>query len=144
MSTLQKWSNKVLAVDPSALISSNRNKFSRTPDGPKSAVQLIDEALLDRTKLLARTQEYNGKGSRLSRGIEDDAERPPDVVTAEEADDVFDDTDFYQQLLRDIIDARSGNGSALDSAADGWRAAQKQRKAKKVVDTRATKGRKLR
>ncbi|KLO17952.1 TRAUB-domain-containing protein [Schizopora paradoxa] len=138
VSTIRKWSNKVLAVDPSALMSSNRNKFSQTPDGPKNAVQLIDEALLDRTKLLERTREYKGKGTRLKS----DVHQPLEEATEEEADDVFDDTDFYQQLLRDVIDARSGN--ALEGAADDWRIAQKQRKAKKAVDTRASKGRKLR
>jgi protein AATF/BFR2 len=53
--------------------------------------------------------------------------------------DVFDDTDFYQKMLRDIIDARgSGNKN------EDWMLLQKQKKAKKKVDTKASKGRKLR
>lgn len=54
--------------------------------------------------------------------------------------EVFDDTDFYQQLLRDVIDAR-GNGVG---GGDDWMVVQKQKKAKKKVDTKASKGRKLR
>ncbi|KAE9393452.1 TRAUB-domain-containing protein [Gymnopus androsaceus JB14] len=52
--------------------------------------------------------------------------------------EIFDDTDFYQQLLRDVIDARDASG------ANDWMVIQKQKKAKKKVDTKASKGRKLR
>ena len=66
-----------------------------------------------------------------------------DGVDGEEDVDVeiFDDTDFYQQMLRDVIDAR-GRGNGLGGAED-WMAVQKQKKAKKKVDTKASKGRKL-
>lgn len=96
---------------------------------------MIDETLADHGKVLARTRTYRGKGGRL--GVS-----PPDNDEAHEAEDVevFDDTDFYHQLLRDIIDAR-GNGAGSN---DDWVAMQKQKKAKKNVDTKASKGRKLR
>ncbi len=114
------------------LLQSNRNTFSKNSQNLKSAVQLIDEALGDQTKLLQRTQLWRGKGPRLANStIPDDEE--------ERAADIFDDTDFYQQLLRDVIDAKNGvNGP------DDWIVAQKQRKAKKKVDTKASKGRKIR
>ncbi|KAF8920698.1 apoptosis-antagonizing transcription factor [Mucidula mucida] len=130
--TLTKWSAKIQAVAPSVLLQSNRNTFSKNSQNLKSAVQLIDEALGDQTKLLQRTQLWRGKGPRLANStIPDDEE--------ERAADIFDDTDFYQQLLRDVIDAKNGvNGP------DDWIVAQKQRKAKKKVDTKASKGRKIR
>lgn len=131
--TLSKWSAKIQAVAPATLLPSNRNTFSsRSSQNLKSAGQLIDETLLDHRKLLARTQVRRGKGVRV--GETADAEED-DRVDA----DVFDDTDFYQQLLRDIIDSR-GNGPG----ADDWMSVQKQKKAKKKVDTKASKGRKLR
>lgn len=161
--TLQKWSNKVLAIAPQALLPANRTKFSRsTNNQAKSAVQLVDETLLEREKLLSRTRVRRGKGVRLvvesgvERGGGPDADLPVkaagggavgEAAGAADADgdaDVFDDTDFYQQLLRDVIEAREGGGAGLDGAGDEWRAAQKQRKARKAVDTRASKGRKLR
>ncbi|KII85809.1 hypothetical protein PLICRDRAFT_44220 [Plicaturopsis crispa FD-325 SS-3] len=122
--TLQKWSAKIQAVAPSVLLPSTRNAFSKA-HAPKSAVQLVDDALGDHAKLLKRT--------RTRRAAEDD-----DLEDVE----VFDDTDFYQQLLRDVIDAR-GNGVG---GADDWMLVQKQKKAqkKKKVDTKASKGRKLR
>lgn len=122
----------------------------------KSAIQLVDETLLERDRLVSRTRVFRGKRSRLGLGtktdriVENDSrnedERDEEDDTHEDGLDIFDDTDFYQQLLRDVIDSRSGSaaGTGLDGITEDWRAAQKQRKAKKVVDTRASKGRKLR
>ncbi|KAH8116412.1 TRAUB-domain-containing protein [Phellopilus nigrolimitatus] len=152
LTTLQKWSNKVLAIAPSTLLPSSRTKFSRNnANQVKSAVQLVDDALLDREKLVARTRIWRGKGSRLGVvNVEKSSETNVRVHESADGDmDVFDDTDYYQSLLRDVIDARAGGsgagaGGGLDGLAEDWRAAQKQRKARKAVDTRASKGRKLR
>ncbi|KAJ6485903.1 apoptosis antagonizing transcription factor-domain-containing protein [Mycena sanguinolenta] len=132
--TLTKWSAKIQAVAPAALLPSNRNTFSsRNSQNLKSSVQLIDETLVDHRKLLARTQVRRGKGVRVGEtAAMEDGEDKVDT-------DVFDDTDFYQQLLREIIDAR-GDGPG----ADDWMSVQRQKKAKKKVDTKASKGRKLR
>ena len=56
---------------------------------------------------------------------------------SDEDEEVFDDTDFYQQLLRDVIESKGGGSEQL-------MASQKQKKSRKHVDTRASKGRKLR
>jgi protein AATF/BFR2 len=77
-----------------------------------------------------------GNGVRIGKEGEDEKDFEADVDV-----EIFDDTDFYQQLLRDVIDAR-GNGVG---GADDWMVIQKQKKAKKKkVDTKASKGRKLR
>ena len=112
------------------LLPSNRNAFSKSQQHLKSAVQLAEETLRDRDKLLARSRIRRGKESRLGGST---------AETEEEDPDVFDDTDFYQQLLRDVIDSK-GNGGGVDD----WMAVQKDKKAKKKVDTRASKGRKIR
>ena len=77
--------------------------------------------------MVDRTRVYRGKGERIGSKIDD---HNPEL---------FDDTDLYQQLLRDIIDARNGGSSNQD-----WIQTQKERKKKKVVDTKASKGRKIR
>lgn len=134
MQTLSKWSSKIQAVAPSALLPSSRNAFSsRNSQNLKSAVQLIDETLIDHRKLLARTQLRRNKTVRLGETAEPEEEEGRVDV------DVFDDADFYQQLLRDIIDSR-GNAAG----GEDWMSVQKQKKAKKKVDTKASKGRKLR
>lgn len=113
---------------PSVLLPSNRNAFSKNSQQVKSAVQLVDEALLDHPRLLAKTRILRGKAkNETSDGKEEDPE-------------VFDDTDFYQQMLRDVIESR-GDGAG---GADDWMVLQREKKAKKKVDTKASKGRKLR
>ncbi|KIM74675.1 hypothetical protein PILCRDRAFT_99127 [Piloderma croceum F 1598] len=139
--TLTKWSSKIQAVAPSVLLPSNRGTFSnKSPHGLKSAVELVDEALqgADYEKILARTRVKRGKGVRVGKVVAEDG-----VDVEEDVDvEIFDDTDFYQQMLRDVIDAR-GRGNGLGGAED-WIGVQKQKKAKKKVDTKASKGRKLR
>ena len=134
LQTLSKWSAKIQAVAPSVLLPSNRGAFSKGGQNLKSAVQLVEETLHDQNKLLARTQILRVKKARIGAAPVDRVD-DAEVVDA----DVFDDTDFYQKILRDIIDAR-GDGSKNDD----WMLLQKQKKAKKKVDTKASKGRKLR
>ncbi|TRM65191.1 apoptosis-antagonizing transcription factor [Schizophyllum amplum] len=137
--TLNKWSSKIQAVAPSVLLPSSRNAFSKTAQ-PKSAVALIDETLVDHGKLLGRTRVRRGRAAVVDAKAaaadgNDEAE-----VQAQDPADVFDDTDFYQQLLRQVIDSRG----AREGAEQDWVQAQRMRKAKKKVDTKASKGRKIR
>ena len=132
MQTLAKWSSKIQAVAPSVLLPSNKGTFSKGKQHLKSAVQLVDEALLDHNKLLTRTQLRRTPGARIGNAAVENNE-------VKEDPELFDDTDFYQKMLRDIIDSRGGKDSSQD-----WLAIQKQKKAKKEVDTKASKGRKLR
>jgi len=121
-------------VAPSVLLPSNRGTFLKGSQQLKSAAQLIDETLVDHEKLLARTQISRGKKGRIG------ALQEGNVDVSEAVDpDIFDDTDFYQKMLRDIIDARGNR-----NGGDDWMVSQKQKKAKKKVDTKASKGRKLR
>lgn len=98
-----------------------------------SAVQLIDETLTSHEKLVEKTRIRRGKGARIGAAPEVSEDQ------SQEDNEIFDDTDFYQKLLRDIIDSRGGG-----EGADDWLVQQKQKKAKKKVDTKASKGRKLR
>ena len=132
---LSKWSNKIQSVAPSVLLPSNRNAFTKSSrNEPKNAVQLISESFSDQSswnKMVDRTRVHRGKGERMGSNL---SSQP-----GEHDSEVFDDADFYQQLLRDVIDARNGG-----SASQDWIQAQKERKRKKVVDTKASKGRKIR
>jgi len=132
--TLSKWSSKIQAVAPSVLLPSTRGTLLKGNQSLRSVVQIIDETLSDHDKLLTRTQIMRGKKRRIGASEEDDleAEDTPDP-------EIFDDSDFYQKMLRNIIDARGDGGKTED-----WMLLQKQKKAKKKVDTKASKGRKLR
>jgi protein AATF/BFR2 len=132
LQTLSKWSAKIQAVAPSTLFSSNRGAFLRGNQQLKSTVQLIDENLGDKTKLLERTQVIRSKKPRIGLPL---PEPEGEMLDSE----IFDDTDFYQKMLRDIIDSR---GSGLKN--EDWQLLQKRKKSKKNVETKASKGRKLR
>ncbi|KAF8630743.1 hypothetical protein AX17_005338 [Amanita inopinata Kibby_2008] len=134
--TLTKWSAKIQAVAPSVLLPSNRNAFSKGRQQAKSVVELIDETNRNHDKLVARTRIRRGKDKRITVSEETEDEDEAN----EEDSELFDDTDFYQQLLRDIIDSRSSGGGGVDD----WMTIQKEKKAKKKVDTKASKGRKIR
>ncbi|KAI0955119.1 hypothetical protein AcW1_006797 [Taiwanofungus camphoratus] len=143
--TLAKWSAKVQAVAPSVLLG-NRNSFNKDDKGKIGVVSMVDEMLrTEGGKLLSRTRTQRSKGARLGSG--DNFNKPAvDDVDAEDREDpeVFDDLDFYQQLLRDVIKARGGNDS--QAGDQDWVAQQREKKAKRKlkVDTKASKGRKLR
>ncbi|KAI8996353.1 apoptosis-antagonizing transcription factor [Trametes punicea] len=145
--TLSKWSAKVQAVAPNVLLPDNKGSFMRDPKSGAhvGVVTLIDDIFrADRSKLLDRTRKRKDKHSRLGHA------RPSSEDGSNEEDDekldpeVFDDTDYYQQLLRDVIAARGGDGA--QAGDQQWQIQQRERKAKrkKTVDTKASKGRKLR
>ncbi len=137
--TLSKWSAKVQAVAPNVLLPDNRGSFMR--DGKPSQaglVSLIDDIFLsDGTKLVDRTRKRKDKHARIGAHRESGEEE--ERVDGE----VFDDTDYYQQLLRDVLAARGGEGQGVEQQ---WELQQRERRAKrkKAVDTKASKGRKLR
>ncbi|EJF64176.1 TRAUB-domain-containing protein [Dichomitus squalens LYAD-421 SS1] len=149
--TLSKWSAKVQAVAPNVLLPDARGSFMRDgKSGQIGVVSLIDDTFRsDGTKLLDRTRKRKDKHVRIGqhrptpsedgdgRGDAEDREEQPDM-------DVFDDTDYYQQLLRDVIAARGGSDGQGGEAQ--WQIQQRERRAKrkKTVDTKASKGRKLR
>lgn len=135
LQTLSKWSSKIQAVAPSVLLPSNRGAFLKGGQNTKSVVELIDENLADHDKLLSRTQVARVKKPRIGVASAEGDKEDEDTVDCE----IFDDTDFYQKLLRDIIESRS-NGEKNED----WMVLQKQKKAKKKVDTKASKGRKIR
>ena len=120
LQTLHKWSAKIQAVTPQALLSS-RNRFS-TASKSKSTVDLIQETLVDHTKVVGRTRilrsatakriDVEGEGVTIGGDLDVEGRR----IECEDIE-VFDDTDFYQQLLRDVIDGRSaGDGNGTSNA----------------------------
>ncbi|KAK7943688.1 TRAUB domain-containing protein [Apiospora aurea] len=59
--------------------------------------------------------------------------------------DIYDDADFYQLLLKELVDQRTADASAATGQTATLRyAAVKEAKTKKHVDTKASKGRKMR
>ncbi|KAF8323481.1 apoptosis-antagonizing transcription factor [Cantharellus anzutake] len=142
LATLTKWSNKINAVSPATLLPTKKASFRHSGQSstPKTAVELIQESIegsVGRAKALGRTRVKRSHGGRIGEaaaggqagaGAEGDAE-------------IFDDTDFYQEMVRDVISSKAGK----DDLAPDYMERRKEAKArKKIVDTKASKGRKLR
>ncbi|TCD65894.1 rRNA-processing protein bfr2, partial [Steccherinum ochraceum] len=121
--TLTKWSAKIQVAAPNFASGGKSSGFKASLGQAPGIVQAIQDTLDgDRDQLLSRTRSLDqeqGAGS----------------------EDIFVDTDFYQQLLRDVIESKSTSGSGDDVA---WMRRQAQAKRSKTVDTKASKGRKLR
>lgn len=110
MATLNKWSAKIQAVIPATLLPSARNSFKANKNSHlKSVTELIDDSLADRGRILLRTQTRRG-AHRIDQTIVPPTTDVEGKVLEDKDLEVFDDTDFYQQLLRDIIDRQGGSG----------------------------------
>lgn len=72
--------------------------------------------------------------------------------TAESSDSVYDDTSFYQTLLRDLVEQRMSSSDAVTNGLDSLHlqipthptSGMRKDKIRKDVDTKASKGRKMR
>lgn len=127
---LDKWSSKVRST---AAMTTSRKLGPATS---QSLVSILDDQLL-------------GSSDRLIKRTRTPRSCAPVQAAKKVAEDaaIYDDADFYQLLLKELVDQRT-----LDSASgttDGagvtvrW-AALKEAKTRKQVDRKASKGRKLR
>lgn len=163
--TVTKWSDKVLAASGLAGGGSGKGdkKFKAVN---QNAMAQIDHALSatgERERLVRRTKVRRGEGKPIGVGAE--AERNIALTPLEEEgaenemtdrgtksagnkevdDECFDDSDFYQQLLRDVVESRMLDlDDATMTQLRHATALARGKKVKKVVDTRASKGRKIR
>lgn len=138
--SIQKWNEKTRLATASNIKNAPTN----------TVLQQISYILSDRDKLIRRTQlkrtEYDIVGYSKAVNNENDSEN----VTKNRKDDdeyipeIFDDNDFYHQLLRELIECKSADISDPVQLSRQWIALQQMRsKMKRKVDTKATKGRKI-
>ncbi|PVV02013.1 hypothetical protein BB560_003544 [Smittium megazygosporum] len=151
--TLLKWDSRVNAILPGKLGSKNLKSFNRT------VLEQIEQIMVNKERLVSRT-----KTPRIQYNfvLNLDSDKNAEDEATPKVHDIYDDTDFYQSLLRDLIDSRSsaqgsgsargGGGATTELSSDGlqWTSIQKsmtlasKKSGSKVVDTKASKGRKLR
>lgn len=150
--TLQKWHDKTRLA--SGRSSKGFGAFDR------NVLTQVEQVLADRDRLLRRTQtqrsEYRILGRReapdptaqiFAEGEEEPERQLKANAHLKDADeDIFDDDDFYHQLLRELIEHKTAAADPNDQVAAGrqWLSIQKLRsKIRKKVDTKASKGRKV-
>lgn len=124
---LEKWSQKVKATTTNA----NKQRQLSAAAGSQSLTSVLENQLLNADRLVKRTH--------VPRSC------APLQAAKKVAEDVriFDDADFYQLLLKELVDQRSSDGTN-GSAPTVRYTAIKEAKTRKQVDRRASKGRKLR
>ncbi|XP_061427195.1 protein AATF [Lethenteron reissneri] len=149
---IQKWHDKTK-------LSGGKMKGFASFD--RSVLLQIEHVLQERERLLLRTQTKRsaftilGKtpneetsGSGMGTDESHPAVAPRAASQLKDIDpEVFDDGDFYHQLLRELIECKTAATDSNDQLAWGrqWLEIQKLRsKVKKKVDTKASKGRKIR
>ncbi|XP_026744809.1 protein AATF [Trichoplusia ni] len=144
--SIQKWNDKTRLATATNIKNAPTN----------TVLQQISYILSDREKLVRRTQlkrsEYDIVGYKQNipeQEIKND-ESEVNPVTRDRKDndeyipEIFDDSDFYHQLLRELIECKSADISDPVQLSRQWIALQQMRsKMKRKVDTKATKGRKI-
>lgn len=131
-SVIKKWNDKT------KIATGLLNKVSG-----QTTLKQIEFAMSDISKLRKKTQlkrsEYNIVGKSLPN--EDSDSRRVQEYDVE----IYDDDDFYHQLLRDLIEYKSSDVTDPIQLSKQWIQLQNMRKKiKRKIDTRATKGRKVR
>ena len=118
----------------------------------QSTVKSIDHLLLNQLKLIKRTQLKRGNYTIIGkRQAADEGELINSELVEKKTKEIydteiFDDSDFYHQLLRELVNSIGAtNLSTTSKVNPKWLKLMKERfKANKYVDTKATKARKIR
>ncbi|KYO32192.1 protein AATF isoform X1 [Alligator mississippiensis] len=151
--TLQKWHDKTKLA--SGKLGKGFSAFER------SVLTQIDHIMMDKERLLRRTQTKRsvyrvlGKPEQESPPVPESLPGNSEVLPQTKSnthlkdvdEEIFDDDDFYHQLLRELIERKTSSLDPNDQVAMGrqWLAIQKLRsKIQKKVDRKASKGRKIR
>ncbi|XP_059479138.1 protein AATF-like [Neocloeon triangulifer] len=136
-STIQKWSDKT-KIAQGKFSSKNFSAFEQ------STLKQIEHILADRTRLLKRTRTKRSNYKILGTEEKENGEGTEDNDELL-CNEIFDDDDFYHQLLRELIEHKSEGVTDPVQLGRQWISLQKLRsKMKRKIDTRATKGRKIR
>ncbi|XP_009889490.1 PREDICTED: protein AATF, partial [Charadrius vociferus] len=150
---LQKWHEKTKLA--SGKLGKGFGAFEH------SILTQIDHIMMDKERLLRRTQTKRsvyrvlGKQEQESHPVPESLPENSEVLPQSDSnrhlkdidEEIFDDDDFYHQLLRELIERKTTSLDPNDQVAMGrqWLAIQKLRsKIKKKVDRKASKGRRIR
>lgn len=130
---LEKWSVK---SRPAAILPHSR-RLNNSAAAQQTITDVLNTHLSDYARLIKRTRTPRSCAPVQS------------AAGLAEATDIYDDADFYGLLLKELLEQRSqdvstGSNNGVEFIAQApWQAAR-EAKTKRVVDTRASKGRKLR
>lgn len=139
---LLKWEDRTNLLGPSSG-GAKRKQFADEFD----IVRKIDNILMKREEHIAKSQKVKGTYKIFGQVLETENNLNKDTENEEEnsSTHIYDDTDFYHSQLRELIEFKSNVSSEAYDVTKQFAELQKLRqKMKKKVDTRASKGRKIR
>ncbi|XP_042863413.1 protein AATF-like [Penaeus japonicus] len=136
--TINKWYEKTKLL-------SSRNAQSSFSGFEVSALQQMKNILGNKQQLIQRTQ-LTGATRGTAYHILGHKDSTNTEVGNEEYDaEIFDDNDFYTRSLEEVLKAKVALSDDMTDVSRKWIEIQNlRRKAKKKVDTKASKGRKIR
>ena len=103
-------------------------------------LEQIDQIVANMPRLVKRT-----KLARVECNILGEVRGQDEAESQQENENIFDDSDFYHHLLRELIEKKTTSSTESGEVGKHWLQIQKLRsKLKKKVDARASKGRKVR
>ncbi|KAK4199771.1 apoptosis antagonizing transcription factor-domain-containing protein [Triangularia verruculosa] len=125
---LDKWSERVKKNTTTGATTRNLVK-----NESQSLLSALDSQLVSSDRLVKRARTPRSCApAQAAKKVEEDAQ-------------IYDDADFYQLLLKELVDQRSADTGAPGESVTTVRwAALKEAKVRKQVDRKASKGRKLR
>ncbi|CAK7221760.1 rRNA-processing protein bfr2 [Sporothrix curviconia] len=130
---IDRWSARVQRPSASSAAAASR-RFSAAA-APQALTTVLDGQLVTADRLVRRTRIPRSCAPvQAAKKVEEDPE-------------IYDDADFYQLLLKELVDQRTVDGTASGSEAPTVRwatTAAKEAKTRKLVDRKASKGRKMR
>jgi protein AATF/BFR2 len=135
--TIQKWYDKTRLTTGKSFAALE-----------KPIVQQIEHILADRERIIKRTQL---KRTQMKICGKEESQEPTSYEEQRDRhlkdydEEIFDDQDFYNQLLRELIDRKSSSiTDPIELARKSIELQKLKSKSKKQVDTKASKGRKIR
>lgn len=157
-SVLTKWSSKIQNSSGSSAINSgkfraiNQLAEQQVQNNISDMARLVKKTKLNRRQIKPLGYEYSK--AQAAAEEEEEEEENPDIPKEQhsksqaselaELDQIFDDEDFYRVLLNDLVDKKVQSSNPTTGLTIALRGAQQAHKLKKNVDTKASKGRKLR
>ncbi|XP_076686972.1 apoptosis antagonizing transcription factor [Andrena cerasifolii] len=132
-SIIQKWNEKTRIAS---------GKLNKGMD--QTTLKQVEFALNDKEKLRKRTQLKRSEYIIIGK-VEPTEDNNEGRRVQEYDSEIYDDDDFYHQLLRDLIEYKSADITDPIQLSKQWIQLQNmRRKMKRKIDTRATKGRRIR
>lgn len=149
---VQQWDDRVRSLARGSGSGAAERKLAAfAAFQPSSVLQQVEQLMADRQRLVQRTRTRRSQLHELGQqlpsdgGDGDTAGSNPAQADVQYDSELFDDSDFYQHLLRELIERKTASVTDPHTLGRHWVGAEKLRhNVKKKVDTRASKGRKIR